>query len=97
VGALLRAIEGYSGSHVMRCALRLAPLVFVRPGKLRQAEWTEINLDAGEWGIPAARMKMRTQHLVRLAHQAVTILKELQPLTGTGNLSFRGCKTAPGR
>ena len=66
VGALLRAIAGYDGTLVARCALRLVPLVFVRPGELRKAEWTEFDLEAAEWRIPTARMKMREQHLVPL-------------------------------
>lgn len=90
VGALLRAIDSYDGSFVTRCALRLAPLVFVRPGELRMAEWTEFNLDEGEWRIPAARMKMRSHHYVPLATQAVEILRELQPLTGNGRFVFPG-------
>ena len=90
VGALLRAIDSYDGSFVTRCALRLAPLVFVRPGELRMAEWTEFNLDESEWRIPAARMKMRTHHYVPLATQAVEILRELEPLTGSGRFVFPG-------
>ena len=88
VGALLRAIESYQGSFVTQCALRLAPLVFVRPGELRSAEWTEFDLDGGEWRIPAERMKMRSQHIVPLSTQALAILRELHPLTGTGALSL---------
>ncbi len=88
VGALLRAIGGYSGSHVVRTALRLAPLVFVRPGELRAAEWAEFDLDAAEWMIPAERMKMRRPHLVPLSAQAVALLRELHDLTGTGKLVF---------
>jgi integrase len=65
VGDLLRACEGYQGSFVTQCALRLAPLVFVRPGELRKAEWVEIDLDRAEWNIPSERMKMRN-HLVPL-------------------------------
>ena len=90
VGALLRAIDGYEGSLVVRCALRLAPLVFVRPGELRMAEWDEFNLDAGEWRIPAARMKMRAPHFVPLSTQAVEILRELHPLTGKQRFVFPG-------
>ena len=90
VGALLRAIDSYDGSFVTRCALRLAPLVFVRPGELRMAEWTEFNLDQSEWRIPAARMKMRSHHYVPLATQAVEILRELEPLTGNGRFVFPG-------
>ncbi len=81
-GALLRAIDSYEGSIVVRAALRLAPLVFVRPGELRAAEWTEIDLEAREWRIRAERMKMRQQHIVPLSDQAIVILRELKPLTG---------------
>lgn len=84
VGALLRAIDGYDGAFVTKCALRLAPLVFVRPGELRQAQWPEIDLDKAEWRIPAARMKMREQHIVPLSRQAVVILREIEPLTSGG-------------
>lgn len=90
LGALLRAIDGYQGSIVTRCALRLAPLVFVRPGELRQAEWAEIDLERAEWNIPASKMKTRNPHLVPLSTQAVEILRELQPLTGSGRYVFRG-------
>jgi hypothetical protein len=62
IGALLRAIDGYEGSFVTRCALQFAPLVFVRPGELRYAKWSEFDLDKAEWRIPAERMKMRVQH-----------------------------------
>jgi integrase len=88
VGELLRAIGTYQGSLVTKCALRLAPLVFVRPGELRKAEWSEIDLDAAQWRIPAARMKMRDEHIVPLASQAVAILRELHPLTGHGQYVF---------
>lgn len=94
VGGLLRAIDGYEGSLVTRCAIRLAPLVFVRPGELRQAEWTEFNLDAAEWRIPAAKMKMRDPHIVPLSRQAVEVLRTLHPLTGHGRYLFPGVRTA---
>lgn len=81
VGQLLRAIDGYEGHFVTKCALRLAPLVFVRPGELRRADWSEFDLDKAEWRIPAARMKMREKHIVPLSEQAVAILRELEPLT----------------
>ncbi|TDK23428.1 DUF4102 domain-containing protein [Luteimonas aestuarii] len=90
VGALLRAIDGYKGGHVTRCALQLAPMFFVRPGELRQAEWSEIDLEAAEWNIPAHKMKMRQPHLVPLSKQAVAILEELQPLTGRFQYVFPG-------
>lgn len=93
VADLLRAIEGYSGSLVTRCALRLAPLVFVRPGELRHAEWSEINTDAAEWRIPAAKMKMRVQHIVPLSQQALAVLEELRPLTGLGRYVFPSERT----
>ncbi len=93
IGALLRAIDGYDGSPVTKCALRLAPLVFVRPGELRRAEWSEFNLDKAEWRIPAERMKMREQHIVPLAGQAVAVLKDLQPLTARGKYVFPGART----
>jgi len=88
IGPLLRAMHEYHGSVIVRCALRLAPLVFVRPGELRKAEWKEIDFDKAEWSIPAERMKMREPHLVPLLRQAIEILKELHPLTGRGAYLF---------
>jgi hypothetical protein len=76
IAGLLRAIDGYAGTVVVRYALQLAPLVFVRPGELRAAEWGEVNLDRTEWRIPASRMKMRRDHIVPLSRQARTILLE---------------------
>jgi integrase len=96
IGELLRAIDDYQGSFVTKCALRLAPLVFVRPGELRSAEWAEINFDAAEWRIPAAKMKMRDPHIVPLSRQALAILKELQPLTGHGRYIFPSARTPNG-
>ena len=93
IGGLLRAIDDYQGQFVTKCALRLAPLVFVRPGELRKAEWTEIDLDKAEWNIPADRMKMREPHLVPLSTQAVEILRELSALTGDGCFVFPGART----
>lgn len=93
IGALLRDIEGYQGAFVTRCALRLAPLVFLRPGELRKAEWAEIDLDKAEWRIPAARMKMAAMHIVPLSTQAVAILRELHPVTGSGRYVFTGART----
>jgi integrase len=90
IGVLLRTIDGYAGSFVTRCALGLAPLVFVRPGELRMTEWTEFNLDDAEWRIPPARMKMRLPHIVPLAQQAVEILGQLHALTGRGQYVFPG-------
>jgi integrase len=85
---LLRAIWGYQGQPSTAAALKLAPLVFVRPGELRAAEWSEFDFANAMWRIPAHRMKMREEHLVPLARQAVEILKELHPLTGDGRFVF---------
>lgn len=93
VGALMRAIVGFDGQPVTQWALRLAPHVFVRPGELRHAEWSEIDLDAGVWRIPASRMKMRREHVVPLSTQAVAILKEARDVTGGGRLVFPGQRT----
>lgn len=93
VGGLLRAIDAYTGSFVTKCALRLAPLVFVRPGELRQAEWAEIDLEKAEWNIPAEKMKMREPHLVPLSDQAVGILRELRALTGNSRYVFPGARS----
>jgi integrase len=93
VGALLRAIEGYTGHFVVKCALRIAPLVFVRPGELRHAEWSEIDLDEAIWNIPGGKMKMKEPHLVPLCRQAVEILKDLQPLTGSGRYVFPSARS----
>jgi integrase len=95
IGELLRSIEGYKGQAVTWCALRIAPLVFVRPGELRHAEWSEFDLDGNdpEWRIPAAKMKMREQHIIPLAKQAVKILEELKSLTGHGRYLFPALTT----
>ncbi|MGB9154433.1 MAG: integrase arm-type DNA-binding domain-containing protein [Alphaproteobacteria bacterium] len=90
IGTLLRILHDYQGSVVVRCALRLAPLVFVRPGELRKAEWTEIDWETASWHIPAERMKMREPHLVPLSQQALEILKELHPLSGRSAYLFPG-------
>ncbi len=94
VADLLRAMDSYQGAFVTRCALRLAPLVFVRPGELRQAQWSEINLETAEWNIPAERMKMKQAHLVPLSRQAVEILRELKPLTGNGRYAFPSVRSS---
>lgn len=90
VGGLLRAIDGYSGTLAVKCALKLGVLSFVRPGELRKAEWDEIDFDRAEWNIPAERMKMDEPHLVPLCRQALEVLRELQPLTGHGRFVFPG-------
>jgi integrase len=92
VAPMLRAFDGYSGSFVTKCALRLAPLVFVRPGELRKAEWADIDLEAAEWRYTVT--KTDTPHLVPLSRQAVDILKELQPLTGQGKYVFPSARTS---
>jgi integrase len=97
VGELLRAIDGYSGQVATEYALKLAPLVFVRPGELRAAQWSEFHLDGEqpEWRIPAARMKMRELHIVPLARQAVTLLRQLEAHTGRdGRYLFPSLRTA---
>jgi integrase len=93
IGELLRAIDGYMGSAVTKSALQLAPLVFVRPGELRRAEWIEFNFDDAEWRIAAARMKMRVQHIVPLSPQAVRIFRELHTMTGGGQYVFPGVRS----
>jgi integrase len=90
VAPLLRAIDDYRGHFVVKCALRLAPLLFVRPGELRQAEWQEIELDEATWNIPASKMKTKQAHIVPLCHQAVDILTELKALTGRSKYVFPG-------
>jgi len=87
-GALLRAIEGFRGTFVVQCALRLAPLFFVRPGELRRAEWKAFDLDKGEWRYFVTKTK--TEHSVPLASQTVSILRELHALTGHGQYVFPG-------
>jgi integrase len=88
---ILRALDGYEGMFVVRCALRLAPLVFVRPGELRKAEWKDIDLDAAEWRYVVTKTK--TPHIVPLSRQAVEILRELHALTGKGRFVFPGART----
>ena len=93
VAELLRAIDGFRGTFIVQCALKLAPLLFVRPGELRKAEWSEIDLEKSEWNIPAERMKMRELHLVPLSTQTVKTLRELHALTGNGSYVFPGART----
>jgi len=92
-GELMRSIHGYEGAPYTVAALKLLPLVFVRPGELRTAEWAEIDLDAGEWRIPAIKMKMKVDHLVPLSSQALEILKAIQPLSGHGKYVFPSLRT----
>lgn len=94
VAQLLRNIDGYEGYFPIVCALKLGPLVFVRPTELRAAEWTEFDFETNEWRIPATRMKMKQMHIVPLSRQAVRILKELQEFSGSGKLPFPSIRTA---
>jgi len=91
VAEILQAMDGYEGTLTVRCALRLAPLVFVRPGELRKAEWAEIDLDAAEWRYTVT--KTNTPHIVPLSRQAVEILRELQALTGRGRFVFPSARS----
>ena len=93
IGALLKIMDSYHGNVITKCAMRLAPLVFVRPGELRKAEWAEIDIETSTWNIPAERMKMREAHIVPLSQQAIEILKELRPLTGQGTYLFPSPRT----
>lgn len=90
VGELLRSIDNYQGSFIVQCALKLAPLVFLRPGELRRGEWEEISFENAEWNIPGSKMKMKEPHLTPLSKQAIEILKELHKLTGNGKYIFPG-------
>ncbi len=99
LGALLRSIDGYSGTAVVRAALKLAPILMVRPGELRHAEWTEVDFDNMVWTIPAERMKRERDgkvngapHVVPLPTQAISILRELYQVTGKGTLLFPGIR-----
>ena len=94
VADLLRAIDKYTGQPATHAALKLAPMLFVRPGNLRAMEWAELDLDAAEWRIPAGKMKMRDAHVVPLPSQAVAILRDLHPLTGSGRYCFPSLRTA---
>jgi integrase len=91
---LLRAVDAYNGHAYAVAALKLAPLVFVRPGELRSAEWSEIDLDAAEWRIPGSKMKMGQDHIVPLATQAVALLRELHAMTGHDKFVFPSVRTS---
>lgn len=93
IGDLLRALNDYNGHLVTKSALQLAPLVFVRPGELRKAEWSEFNFETAEWRIPPEKMKMRVTHIVPLSTQAIAILREIQSLTGDGKYVFPSLRT----
>jgi integrase len=93
IGALLRAIEEFEGQLTTRAALRLAPHVFVRPGELRHAEWSEFDLDGAVWSIPATKMKMRRPHRVPLSRQSLAIIGEIKAITGNGRWLFPSVRT----
>ena len=86
VGELLRAIDGYEGSIIVSCAMRLAPLVFVRPGELRKAEWIDIDFETAEWRFTIT--KTNTPHIVPLSKQTLAILEEIKPVTGKSQYVF---------
>lgn len=88
VAELLRAIDGFKGSFTVQCALRIAPMLFVRPGELRMAKWADMNLDSGEWRYMVSKTK--TDHLVPLPKQSVALLRELHSLSGHGEFVFQG-------
>ncbi len=87
VAELLRAIDGFKGTFTVQCALRIAPMLFVRPGELRMAEWKDIDLDAGEWRYVVSKTK--TDHLVPLPKQVAALLRELHPFSGYGKYVFQ--------
>ena len=93
IKGLLRAIDGFEGTFVVHCALKLAPLVFVRPGELRNAQWHEIDLETSEWRIPEEKMKGGSKHIVPLSDQAVEVLTDLYKVTGPGGYVFPSVRT----
>lgn len=103
VTKLLRAIDSYSGTLIVKSALQFAPLVFLRPGEIRKAEWTEFDLEAAEWNMPIERLKLKKKtkedrkgekHLVPLSHQALAIITQLKSLTGEGKYVFPNARTS---
>ena len=88
VSGLLRAIDGYTGDFVTKCALKLTPYLMLRPGEVRHAEWSEIDFEKKQLRISAEKMKMKRIHIVPLAEQAITIIKQIQPVTGHGKYVF---------
>jgi integrase len=96
VADMMRAIDSFEGTLVVKCALQWSALTFVRPGEVRHAEWSEIDIDRLEWRIPAHKMKMRVQHVVPLSKQAVEVLGLLRPLTGQGKYIFPNLRTPNG-
>ena len=93
IGELLRAIDGYEGYFAVKYALKLAPLVFVRSGELRHAEWKEIDFGQAQWQIPAEKMKIKRPHIVPLSRQAIDILKQIRPITGDMKYVFPSVRT----
>lgn len=91
VGELLRAVDGFKGTLIVQCALKLAPMLFVRPGELRQARWTDFDLDKAQWKYLVTKTK--TEHLVPLSTQAVAILRDLYALTGDSEFVFPGARS----
>lgn len=92
IGGLLRALWAYQGAAVTQAALKLAPMLFVRPGELRQAKWTDIDLDAAEWRYTTSKTK--TSHIVPLSSQAVAVLQNLWPLTKRSDFVFPGVRSS---
>lgn len=94
VGQLMLAIDGYHGSPTLQAALKLSPLLFCRPGELRQLEWSEVNFDEQRIELPAEKMKIREPHIIPLSKQALAILTDLYPLTGHGKYVFPSARGA---
>ncbi len=97
LATLLRDIDHYNGRFITCCALRFTPLVFQRPGEVRHAEWSEINLDEARWDIPAEKMKLGKKHFIPLSRQAVELLREIHPLTGQGKYVFPATTQSPAK
>ena len=95
MGGLLREIDGFEGKPAVEGALKLLPLIFVRPGELRSARWEEIGLEGATWRIPAGRIKMKAPHIVPISRQAAEVLTWLKGLTGCGPLVLLGKKLSP--
>ena len=94
LGGLLRAVDSFEGQPATAAALKLLPMVFTRPGELRQARWSEVSFEEAVWRIPAERTKMRREHLVPLPRQALEILTDLHKITGKGDLLFPSIRSA---
>lgn len=94
VGELLRAIDGYEGQPTVGLALKMAPHLFVRPGELRSAEWSEFDVESAVWTIPGEKMKMGRQHKVPLSRQVLALLEELRPISGNSKLLFPSVRSS---